>query len=194
MKLRRLSTILLSGLVLLSSVVSAAAGDQPLATLAENSSLDRTREPVVVTGVFPGKPVEEIFVYGWNAGSWEQIPFQVDERDASGELVDVEDGVMDENDDVVFMAGDLGDQPGVPIGFELPVGDLWFQVEVSDPLDPGSKGWATVVHSRVLSVTNPTDYIDFDPVNKRIISSDYGLGWATAASVPPGQGQHNGLD
>ncbi|MEA3334600.1 MAG: hypothetical protein U9R25_01730, partial [Chloroflexota bacterium] len=42
--------------------------------------------------------------------------------------------------------------------------------------------------------TNPTDYIDFDPVNKRIISSDYGLGWATAASVPPGQGQHNGLD
>jgi hypothetical protein len=74
-------------------------------------------------------------------GELRPIPFQVDERDASGQLAlpngpepsqDESPGVFDENDLLVFAARDLGDQ--------APVTDA-AEIQVTDPLT-GDHRWA----------------------------------------------------
>jgi hypothetical protein len=167
------------------AVFASEQADEPPPSSLTNT-LNRPIEPVVVTGVLIGKPVDEIFVYRWNSGSWQQIPFQVDERNSSGALVAAEDGVMDSNDEVVFLSGDTGDMASDLIGNALPISGLWYRVEVVDPINPSSKGWAYVVHSTTLSVTNPTDYVTFTAGNRRVTTDNYSLGWAATG--------HNGLD
>ncbi|MFN2167999.1 MAG: hypothetical protein ACK2U9_17290, partial [Anaerolineae bacterium] len=82
-------------------------------------------------------------------GTWSQIPFQVDEVDASGAYVSNEDGLLDGNDEVVFMAKDLGGQTtGAPSSSGgQPLASIWYTIEVSDPLVAGAKGWAYVLAS-----------------------------------------------
>ncbi len=148
-------------------------------------TLDRELEPVVVKEVFSGVPVDQLFVYRANGNTWEQIPFQVDEVTVSGSYTATEDGLMDANDEIVFMAKDLGDEASAPIGASLPISPTWYKVEVTNPLDPAQKGWAYIVRSAVLAVTNPTDYVNYDAANRRINAANYALGWATT---------HPGLD
>jgi hypothetical protein len=99
---------------------------EPLGTIGWNT-LGRTKEPVVVTGLqvldLLGTPVNstdvfsqdnDILVYVWNGSTetWKQIPFQVDERNSTTGSYGVNnsDGVLDGNDEIVFMSGDAGDQ------------------------------------------------------------------------------------
>lgn len=158
----------------------------PVAPDAPAAPLDRTGEPATVTGVLAGKPVDELFVYRWHGGMWEQIPFQIDERNASGAWVTSEDGVMDANDVLVFMSGDTGSLAPSPIADALPVSGWWYRVEVTNPLNPAAKGYVYVVHSTALTVTNPTDYVSYDAGALRVNTGVYSLGWAASG--------HNGLD
>lgn len=63
--------------------------------------------------------VEQLALSRWNGRKWERIPFQVEERDGSGNLVlpegpqaahDESPGVLDENDLLVLSASDLGER------------------------------------------------------------------------------------
>ncbi len=175
---------LLSALALIQSL-SIGGGLVRPAHAGGVYALTRDLEPVAVRGVFPGAPVNQIFVYRANGSAWEQIPFQVDEVTASGSYTATEDGLMDANDEIVFMAKDLGDEASAPISASLPISPTWYKVEVANPLAPGQKGWAYIVRSVALSVTNPTDYVRYDAVNRRINAANYAIGWAT---------DHPGLD
>jgi hypothetical protein len=154
-------------------------------SVAVAKTLDRDLEPVIMTGtavsVFAGVPVDELFVYAHTEGVWRHIPAQVDEVTATGAYTTAEDGLLDANDEIVFMAMDLGDQApaAVFITSTLPVSDTWYQIEVTDPLSPTKKGWAYLFRSSVLTPTFASDYVDFDEVQHRINGQSYSLGFGT---------------
>ncbi len=145
-------------------------------------SLERDVEPVVVTGdqlpLLQGTPTDEIFVYVYGDEDFEQIPFQVDEV-ATDTYTAINGSPLDDDDEVVFMASDLG---GRPLGDEaiaatLPISDTWYRVEVTDPLSPMAKGWAYVVRSSGLTETFTQTYASFDVGTGRITASQYSAGF-----------------
>jgi acetyl esterase/lipase len=148
--------------------------------------MDRGTDPVVIAGAtvtaMVGLPTDELFVYAYDAGAWRQIPSQVDELAAAGTYVATEDGRMDENDEIVFMAKDLGDRMAstLLITGSLSLGTGWYEIEVIDPLSPTQKGWAYLIHSKVLTSSAPEDYVEYIPWLHRITTTDYTLGFGAA--------------
>jgi hypothetical protein len=178
--------ILLSLMVALVGIFVALAG----LVMADNDSasvktLNRDLEPVIVTGAavnaFIGTPTDQLFVYAYTDGIWTQIPAQVDEVTATGTYTTTEDGLLDANDEVVFMAMDLGDHAVgmVPTANGEPISALWYEIEVTDPISPTRKGWAYLVRSTVLTPTFAADYVSFDSFLHRINGVTYHLGYAT---------------
>lgn len=128
------------------------------------SSLDRDRDPVVMTGAnlgsFSGAPVDRVVAFRYQAG-WVQIPLQIDERhtvdfgavynqgpigittlayaDPSTYSGADSDPGFDADDELVFMAADAGGQAppvvGLPTGIVAGTG---VEVAISDPLDGGT--------------------------------------------------------
>jgi hypothetical protein len=162
------------------AVAHLAAADSAITT----KTLDRDFEPVIITGTafsaLAGLSIDELFVYTYRGGVWEQIPAQVDEVTATGAYTTTEDGLLDANDEIVFMAMDLGDQAvgRVPTADGQPISALWYEIEVTDPISPTRKGWAYLVHSSVLTPTFTADYVSFDPIQLRINGLNYHLGFA----------------
>jgi hypothetical protein len=97
-------------------------------------TLGRTEDWVVLEGKelprLKGKHKDKIRLYAQKNGALEPIPFQVDEKTPEGNycftegpedkrVKDVDNGLIDDNDEVVFMAkdaGDLADEKGFPAG------------------------------------------------------------------------------
>jgi hypothetical protein len=167
------SLLALTGLALAGR--AAAPADTP-------RSIARDLEPVVVRGadvpLLLGAPRESLFVYAYRGGGWEQVPFQVD-RVVAGIYTSTVGGLLGPEDEVVFMALDLGDLPAAPdIASALPIGAAWYQVEVTDSLSPTAKGWATIVRSSSLTRTFTQTYASFDPATARISTAHYAMGFA----------------
>jgi len=172
---------LVAGLSLLSvSMAGLAAPDG--ATAAK--TLDRDLEPVIVAGWMvsdlSGSPTDELFVYAYSGGSWEQIPAQVDEVAPDGSFSSYEDGALDANDEIVFMAKDTGEQAPAdpPLNQVLTIGDKWYEIVATDPLEPTHQAWAYLVRSAALTATVPIDYVDFDAERSRINAQTYSVGFA----------------
>jgi len=152
---------------------------------ATAKTLDRDLEPVIITGTavsaFAGVPVDQLFVYAYTGGDWRQIPAQVDELTVTGAYTTTEDGLLDANDEIVFMAKDLGDQAqdGIPMANGRPISARWYEIEVTDPISPTQKGWAYLVHSSTLTPTFTSDYVEFDTTLHRINAASYSLGFGT---------------
>jgi hypothetical protein len=157
---------------------------------AEPKTLDRDLEPVVVKGfqasAFSGASVDDLFVYTFNGNTLSgQIPFQVDEVSA-GSYVTTEDGLWDADDEIVVMAKDLGDRPAtVTLTTTLTISDTWYEIEVTDPLDSGKKGWAYLVRSSSLTPSFADDYADYAAgPPPRITTSQYDLRYKTGVASP----------
>jgi hypothetical protein len=144
---------------------------------------------VIVSGgdltAFEGAPLYDLFVYAYRGGAWQQIPFQFDEVDATGTYT-VENGLLDANDELVFMAPDLGTQavPWVWIPDTASQASPRYQSAVSDPLDAGQHGWVYVYRSADLAPASSGDYVDWDAVNHRLVGTTYVVGFDPA--VHPG--------
>jgi hypothetical protein len=132
----------------------------------EAKSLTRNLEPATVYGSqvsgLSGAPVDDLFVYTFDGEALSgQIPVQVDEVTAGGDYTGGEDGLLHANDEIVLMVMDVGDRPTDPtvlIG-TLPISATWYEIEVSDPLSPGQKGWAYLVRSSTLTPGFTDDYV-----------------------------------
>jgi len=150
------------------SVVLAGLAMADPDVVATAETLDRDLEPVIVTGTqvgaFSGLPTDGVFVYKYSAGDWIQIPFQVDEVTMTGDYTTTEDSVLDANDEIAFMAMDLGGQApaGDPIAASLPISLPWYEIEITDPMDVAKKGWAYLVRSSTLTPTFTSDYVDYN--------------------------------
>ncbi len=174
-------------------VVGVGLTGQVVASMAANAkTLDRNLEPVAIYGAdvgsLGGTSIEHLFVYTYTGADWGgQIPIQVDEVTATGSYTTTEDGLLDANDEIVFMAMDLGDQAPDTASLltTLPISATWFEIEVTDPTDPSKKGWAYLVRSSILTSSVSTDYVDYMTATQRITTSHYELGFATT---------HSGLD
>jgi hypothetical protein len=171
-------------------MVSVVPAGQAIAGVAAQASqaktLNRDQEPVILKGSqvadLIDTPVEDLFVYTFNGNSLsDQIPVQVDEVTASGSYTTTEDGMLDANDEIVFMAADLGDQPANMTELNtLPISATWYEIEVTNPLSPTQKGWAYLVRSDTLAHISK-DYVDYNSTTKRITTNPehYRLGLAT---------------
>jgi len=156
-------------------------------------SLDREPDPVVLIGKqlrpLIKTPIDKLALYRYRKGNFEPIPFQVDERNLWGKFVinvgekigtDWDKGLLDKNDELVFMARDLGDRAGENDWFHQY--SACIEIEVTDPLTEG-KGWAYLVAASSEAERSPFDYINFEFENdqSRIImqfgsiGTDYSL-------------------
>jgi len=148
--------------------------------------------------------VEGFRLFASRRGIWGPIPYQIDEVDAEGLFVlpegkspsrDEPDlhGILDGNDELVFMAGDLGDRvtaeqwpPGVRAGIEI---------EVQDPLT-GEQGWCSLLWFENPPPPSPVEYVRYAREEDRIYAETYSLGYSperdlvytTHLSLLPGTG------
>jgi hypothetical protein len=150
----------------------------------------RQQEPVILTGgqlpLVLGAPLDELYAYAYDGDAWAQIPFQIDEVDASG-VYTVENGLLDENDELVFMAMDLGVQADPLTWIEDADSRNYsrYQVGVANPLNLAEQGWVYVYRSTTLA-PGFADYVDWDEANDRVLAGTYIAGFAP--------GVHPGLD
>jgi hypothetical protein len=142
----------------------------------------RNLEPVVLNGSqlsqFSGVGVSHLFAYSFRGGNWEQIPLQIDEINSIGDY-GYENGLLDGDDEVVFMAMDLGEAVGESEWIE----DLTSrshsraQIKVTNPLTPTEVGYVYLYQSSALTPVHD-DYVDWDDTLKMITSGSYKAGLA----------------
>ncbi|MFC1889541.1 hypothetical protein ACFL4G_07270 [Thermodesulfobacteriota bacterium] len=177
-------------------VISPWPADAARADVEVRRTLARTSDPVTVRGerirAFSRVPIEGLRLYAEREGALIPIPFQVDEIDLRGlyvlpegkrpnrdagdkQFAELTDGLVDANDELVFMAGDLGGRVGSP---EAPTGcGRALEVEVVDPID-GGRGWAYLFECHDPPPRSERDYVDFDPARDLIDAEGYVLGYS----------------
>jgi len=127
---------------------------------AQQKSLTRKYDPIVFAAyqsstAMYGLPIAEITAYRYNAAqeSFEVIPFQVDEKDADFKYFNETDGLIDDNDEIVFMPEDAGDRAGTDkwLNDAGAIANTRIEIEITDPRDPAKKAWVYLFRN----VTNP---------------------------------------
>ncbi|MEE9150428.1 MAG: hypothetical protein V3U20_01175, partial [Thermoplasmata archaeon] len=164
---------------------------EPLGTIGWNT-LGRMDEAIVITANqvpdLIGTPVNstdvfsfdnDILVYAWDGstGTWKQIPFQVDERNSTTGSYGVNnsDGVLDGNDEIVFMSQDAGDQASSN-EWVVSCGAPRYEVEITDP-DTGDSAWAYIYKSFSIEAGFTEDYVRFDTVTDEVFTESYTMGF-----------------
>ena len=164
---------------------------------AQSDSLPRFGVPVVLTGadlpILIGASTDEIWGYSYFSSGHGPVGLlpvrvQVDERDDKGIFVEQEDGILDENDEVVAMYWSLGQdelpKEGWPTG--IPADAPAVEVLVTDPLrsfpqDPRSAAWLYL-----FAAPEPADLELGEPIMRHDVSagfigsSDYEMVFASA--------------
>jgi hypothetical protein len=155
-----------------------------ISTLAYSNptTLPDSYAPVVLTGSqladLLGTATEEIFVYAFTSGTPAQIPFQLDEQNAAGMFIPHGDGLLDETEELVFMASDAGEYEPDPL-LPTPGGDIYpnLIVTLSDPIS-NEQAWAYIYTSPDLMPTFAEDYVSYDAGNDRVTSPGlYSVGY-----------------
>ena len=170
----RFCTAILVGVLLLP-----LAPEQPRAAV---QAWTRTLDPVIVTGsqlpLFSGVALADLFVYAYDGSTWNVVPFQFDEVNSEGSFVPFENGLLDANDQLVFMAADLG---GMATPYEWPddadsKNHSRYEVRVTNPLNAAEEGWVYVYHSATLAPTF-APYVTWDSASNSIAASTYIIGY-----------------
>jgi len=173
---KRWAGIRLAGVLLALATGMVAATYPPAGGTGHVSaaSIDRDFQPVVLTGGslpdLQGLSTSSIVVYAYDSSlsDWAAVPSQVDERadvTLQGQCVHTEpmfaqeDGLLDGDDELAFMAADLGDL--APNGI-LPPADAptVYRIEVTDPRPGGGQGWGYVTAS-ASPPSPPADYVSY---------------------------------
>ena len=130
----------------------------------------RDLDPVIISDNniigLTGASINEIYVYAYNASEniWRPIPFQIDEKDNTVDYwLSNPNGIFDNNDELVFMAKDMGDQ--------APDGSYWIddpiskdkervEITVTDPVD-SRQAWVYVYLTTTPLSLAPEWYMDY---------------------------------
>jgi len=148
------------------------------------NTLIRDLDPVVVLGSampdFAGVPLAQLFVYKYSGGAWSQIPWQFDEVVGSA-IVSSDNGLLDAQDQLVFMAADASDQAPVHAWLSDASAATYprYELQVNDPLNPSQHAWVYVYRSQTLVSTITTDYVSYDAAQVLLTSDRYKLGQMT---------------
>lgn len=163
--------------------------------------VDRSFQPVVLTGhdvaELVGEPVNQLFVYAYHAGQWVQIPSQIDEKvtnDQGQRIYTAEgDGVLDADEELVFMVKDLGERAPRSAWVEGAADDLRYEIIVD--AGGGTLRWGYLYHGPDLRRTFTQDYARFIGEAERIVTERYAVSFLPDAF---GLGEltlnHSGVD
>lgn len=152
-----LAVALLGGVVHAQPVPDGVRPVGPDVAPISSRTLERPEASVVVLGsqleALHGVAIDALRLVTWRDGAVRQVPFQIDERTpeeeyayAYGELrrSDTDDGELDANDELVFMARDVG--PRLPAA-ALRLGQgRSLELEVVDPDARHRRGWVYLLH------------------------------------------------
>jgi len=153
-----------------------------------SKTLTRFHDPVIVkTSLLhelPTRKTSGYRLYSALQGILSPIPFQFDEQDETGEIVfrskdDTDTFTFDDNDELVFMAKDLGDR--IAPSLLPPERNVALEIEVTDPVND-LRGWAYLIHfSGNAPPLSPVHYATFDPKANQtralFYTMDYFPGW-----------------
>jgi len=186
--------------ILAPAVVSVmAAGDQ--------KSLQRGEDQIIVAGrTLPaalGWPIAQVRAFRFTQGKVVAVPFQIDEKLKNGKYAltagndrQTDDGLFDDNDELVFMAFDTGDQGDKSALPNKPTAVV--ELTVSDPAD-GGKAWVYLARYETAAPALSTgDYVVYDNTRTFIDTLRYQMGFHQQAllsighlSVKPAGGGDN---
>jgi hypothetical protein len=177
--------VLLTAALLVHSVAQRAdAAPGPAKTLT------RFHDPVVVSTAelssLPDHSTASFRLYRVEKGQFFPIPLQFDARDDHGDIL--VDGAaefrFDDNDELVFMAKDTGDQ-ALAAGWPADC-DAVVEIAVIDPLH-GERGWAYLVHFPGTPPPPAAEhYVSFDQGANQARSSFYQVDYARARNFYTG--------
>lgn len=164
--MKKVCLITAIGLIALAAIcVVFAAG--PLTTM----SIKRVDDPVKIQGQalkqLLGLPIEKMRVLIHKNGSFQPTPHQIDQRNTKGEWVftigeekeaSPTGGKLAANDELVFMAHDMGD--AAPAGQKPAGAGQCLALTVTDPADGGT-GWAYICVFDNPPAPSKTDYASY---------------------------------
>ncbi len=168
---------------------------KPDTLLVTPKTLTRQHDPMIIKGdLLPsmhGLQIENFRLFAHDGNGFIVIPFQIDERDAEGAFVysegevagtDVDNGLFDYNDELVFMAQDSGGQ--VARTEWTRKGKKGVEILITDPLDVTKQGWAYLVYfSETPPPLSEIDYVTYHPEQEEIHSAFYTLGYSQGAPL-----------
>ena len=131
---------------------------------------------------FDGVAINQLFAYALQGGHWVQVPIQVDEVDAGGTFR-VEDGILDGNDEIVFMAKDggiLADQ-SVWIEDDDSKQVPRYEIQITNPLSPSELNYI-YIYSSTLPATYD-NYVDWDSTATALRSDVYSMSLTTDSFI-----------
>ncbi len=176
-------------LILFSAVMAAAASNKLIQ--------ERAYEPVVMRSgslyAFNDVPVNELFLYAYDAdaGAWRMMPFQIDQRVRTEDpfkpgneaawrhtYFAEEDGLFDDEDELIFMVRDLGDQAPDNIWLEDAECRTHSRLElmIFDSTATDKKAYAYLYRSATITEPVPTPYeFQYDLEQDRIDTKQYAV-------------------
>jgi len=154
-----------------------------------NAQVQRPYEPIIITGdtldLFLNHEIKNMYLFSYNANDniWRLIPFQIDEVNPavndSVKYFIAEDslgGILDADDELVFMASDLGDKAN-DSSWVAETDSNRLELVFTDPLD-NNVSYTYLYSSASLNEQIP-DYfrMTYDSLNDRIHSTNYEVGF-----------------
>ena len=158
-----------------AAIVPAVTGER---------SFKWTIDPVVVEGkklpLTNGRHGEAFRLYRWNkSAGFTPIPYQFDERDLQGRYafthgpdskMYVDDGLIDANDELAFMASDSGAQ--IPLDQTGSGAVDATEIEIIDPVS-GERGWVYLLPATFSDQVSTKDYVSINEKDLEITSQDF---------------------
>ncbi|MDD5224379.1 MAG: hypothetical protein PHE84_10335 [bacterium] len=197
----------------------ARPADSP-GPVPEKKSLTRVQDYVLARGKILknnlGKDIGQMGLLAFHKGKLEPIPFQIDEMNPEGDWVltqvppelkntglkpekDDDDGSLDANDELAFMARDAGDRVKKE---SLPPGILAAdEIMIRDPVD-GTKAWVYLCSFSGSPLLSDRDYVEYvfpeGIPGGRIRNPNFEIGFSPELPIAPGflsiHGSHNIID
>lgn len=188
---RILRTLIILWIVMIPFRFAHAGGSD------KTKNLTRTVDPAVVTGDrlpdLAGAPIRRLALYRVTKTGLGLIPFQVDERLADGGYAYAhqnrgkprpDDGLVDANDELAFMAADTGDrfdaQPWPPGAVKS------VEIALTDP-DDGGVGYAYLFAFDEDAPDCDADYVVYHVDLNEIETLDYLIGYDPKAQISLGK-------
>jgi len=146
------------------------------------------------------KRISSLSLFAKTGGRVQPIPFQIDEKTEEGEWVlpslppcqkeskrfskkieeDEDNGCVDENDELVFMIGDSGDQISKE---EYPEGALTVdEIKLIDPVN-NTASWVYLCSFASAPPLSDKDYVSYVFPDNRIVTTNYEMGFSAKLPI-----------
>lgn len=144
----------------------------------------RSMEPVIILGselsALSGTSVDELYLFAYNDGAWNQIPMQLDEVSENGSLFEEDDALLDNNDELVFQPQDGGQLASLEEWIDNDDSKTHSRILLSiyDPVEEDSI-FIYLYCSATLDNSDSTYYVSYNTETEEISSEYYLMGFDT---------------